>query len=228
MGMSVSEAVSTRKSVRAFTAQQVDPADVQQLLKDAALAPSGGNVQPWRIWVLTGDVLQTFRDKVRALRADHPMGQGGEYDVYPQDLWEPYRSRRFKNGQDLYASIDIPREDKAGRINQFGNNFDFFGAPAAVLVGIERRMGPPQWSDVGMYLQNVMLLATERGLATCPQEAWTSWHQVAYETLDWPEDVMLFCGLAIGYEDTAHPINNWRSDRADTSEWLHEAKLRNA
>ena len=226
MGMSVSEAVAARKSVRAFTSQQVDPADVRRLLVDAAAAPSGGNVQPWRVWVLSGDVLETFRSKVSELRGEFPMGQGAEYDVYPPDLWDPYRSRRFKNGQDLYASIDIPREDKAGRIAQFGNNFDFFGAPAAVLVGIERRMGPPQWSDVGMYLQNVMLLAVERGLATCPQEAWTSWHKVAYETLDFPEDVMLFCGLAIGYEDVEHPINNWRSDRADTSEWLHEATLR--
>ena len=226
MGMSVSEAVAARKSVRAFTSQPVDPADVRQLLVDAALAPSGGNVQPWRVWVLSGDVLGTFRSKIGELRAEFPMGQGPEYEVYPQELWDPYRSRRFKNGQDLYNSIGIPREDKAGRIAQFGNNFDFFGAPAAVLVGIERRMGPPQWSDVGMYLQNVMLLATERGLATCPQEAWTSWHKAAYETLDFPEDAMLFCGLAIGYEDVEHPINNWRSDRADTSEWLHEAKLR--
>lgn len=226
MGMSVSEAVAARKSVRAFTSQPVDPADIRQLLTSAALSPSGGNVQPWRVWMLTGDVLQSFRGRVGELRAEFPMGQGGEYDVYPPELWEPYRTRRFKNGQDLYNAIGIPREDKAGRVRQFGNNFEFFGAPAALLIGVERRMGPPQWSDVGMFLQNLMLLATERGLATCAQEAWTSWHQVAYETLDFPEDVMLFCGMAIGYEDTEHPINNWRSDRADTAEWLHEATLR--
>ncbi|WP_153504804.1 nitroreductase [Cumulibacter manganitolerans] len=224
--MSVSEAVAARKSVRAFTSQQVDPADLRRLLVDAAQAASGGNVQPWRLWVLTGEVLETFRAKVRGLREEFPMGQEPEYDVYPPDLWEPYRSRRFKNGQDLYAAIGIPREDKAGRRAQFGNNFDFFGAPAAVLVGIDRRMGPPQWSDVGMYLQNVMLLAVERGLATCPQETWTSWHKVVYETLDIPEDVMLFCGLAIGYEDLEHPINTWRSDRADPSEWIDDATLR--
>lgn len=228
MGMSVSEAVAARKSVRAFTDQPVELADVRQLLKDAALAPSGGNVQPWRVWTLTGDVKDTFVNKVRELRPEFPMGQGPEYEVYPADLWEPYRTRRFTNGQDLYKSIDIPREDKVGRVRQFGNNFEFFGAPVALLIGIERRMGPPQWSDVGMFLQNFMLLATERGLATCAQEAWTSWHKAAYETLDLPEDVMLFCGMAVGYEDTAHPINNWRSDRASTDEWLHEATLRKA
>lgn len=226
MTESVADAVAARKSVRAFTDEPVDVAVVEQLLKDAAWAPSGGNVQPWRVWVLTGEVLETFRGRIRELHPEHPMGQGPEYDVYPPDLWEPYRTRRFTNGQQLYDAIDIPREDKVRRVMQFGKNFDFFGAPIALLIGIERRMGPPQWSDVGMFLQSFMLLAHEQGLGTCAQEAWTSWHQAAYETLDFPEDVILFCGMAIGHEDTEHPINNWRSDRADTSEWLHRAELR--
>lgn len=224
--MSVAQAVAARKSVRAFTDQPVDLAVVEELLKEAAWAPSGGNLQPWRVWLLAGEDLAAFKARVVELRDEFPMGQGPEYDIYPQNLWEPYRTRRFENGQQLYAAIDIPREDRAARIGQFGKNFEFFGAPVAFLAGIERRMGPPQWSDVGMFLQSFMLLATERGLGTCAQEAWTSWHQVAYEMIDIPEDVMIFCGMAIGYEDTAHPINNWRSERADASEWIHRAEVR--
>lgn len=224
MAMSVSDAIKARKSCRAFTDEPVDAALVTDLLEQAAWAPSGGNVQPWRVWVLAGDDLDAFTARIVELRGEFPMGQGPEYDVYPPELWEPYRTRRFSNGEQLYASIGIERADRPGRIGQFGKNFEFFGAPMALLIGIERRMGPPQWSDVGMFLQSFMLLAVENGLATCAQEAWTSWHEAAYEMLDLPDDVMLFCGIAIGHEDTEHPINNWRSDRAPATEWIHQAK----
>jgi nitroreductase len=225
MAMSVSEAVAARKSVRAFTDAPVDVESVERILKDAAWAPSGGNLQPWRVWILAGDELAAFKDRIRERRSEFPMGQGPEYDVYPPELWDPFRTRRFSNGEQLYASLGIERADKQGRRAQFGNNFEFFGAPIALLIGIDRKMGPPQWSDVGMFLQTVMLLAAERGLGTCAQEAWTSWHEAAYAMLDIPEDVMLFCGMAIGHEDTAHPINNWRSDRADPAEWITRATL---
>lgn len=226
MSMSVSEALASRISCRAYTDEPVSDDLLEELLVSAAQAPSGGNVQPWRVWTFTGETLDAFTGRIRELRAEHPMGEGPEYDVYPADLWEPYRTRRFSNGEELYGSLGIERADKARRREQFGKNFEFFGAPAAVLLAIERRMGPPQWSDLGGFLQSFMLLATERGLGTCAQEAWTSWHRAAYEMIDIPQEVMIFCGIAVGHPDTEAPVNRWRSTRADAAEWLHRAELR--
>ena len=121
-------------------------------------------------------------DRPRKLPA-HPRGEGSEYDIYPPDLWDPYRSRRYKCGEDLYATIGVAREDKLGRLRQFARNYQFFGAPVGLFFCIDRRLGPPQWSDLGMYMQSVMLLAREHGLHTCAQEAWSVWHRTVGEFL---------------------------------------------
>ena len=142
-----------------------------------------------------------------------PMGEKTEYDVYPPNLWEPYRSRRFKCGEDLYKSINIPREDKGARLNQLAKNLRFFGAPVGLFVYIDRKMGPPQWSDVGMFLQTIMLIAREKGLHSCAQEAWAMWHSTVNKHLVVDNTFMLFCGMGIGYADENHPINSWRTDR---------------
>ena len=221
----LTELLARRRSVRAYTDEPVEEAEIQRLLAVAGMAPSGGNVQPWRVWTLTGDTLTRFRERIAELRREQPMGAGDEYPMYPPKLWEPYRTRRFDVGERLYASIGIERSDRDGRIAQFANNYDFFGAPAALLIGIERRMGRPQIMDLGMFIQTFLLAATEAGLATCPQAAWTSWHDAVYEMLDWPDDVMLMCGIAIGHEDTEHPINSWRAPRADVAEWSTAARF---
>lgn len=216
--MKVSEAVASRQSVRAFLDKPVDKETINWLLEQAQWTPSGGNLQPWRVYVLGGDRLAEFKSLIESKLQTNPMGEGAEYKVYPPKLKEPYRTRRFKCGEDLYASINVPREDKAARIGQFANNFRFFGAPVGMFFAIDRCMQEGQWSDLGMYIQTLMLLAREKGLHSCAQEAWAWWPRTVCRFLDIPDEFMLFCGMALGYMDESHPINNWRTDRADIDE----------
>ena len=211
---SVIDAVLSRHACRAFTKKPVDLDVVRELIEVARYAPSGGNLQPWMVHVLSGDAMTRFRAMMAPKVEAAPLGNASEYDIYPPSLKEPYRSRRFKVGADLYDQIGIKYEDKAGRMRQFARNFDFFGAPVGMFFLLDRTMGPPQWSDLGMFIQTLMLLARERGLETCPQEAWTSWHQEVTEFIGSAPEVMLFCGLAMGYGDYSAPINRLRSDRA--------------
>lgn len=212
--MHVSEAVARRKSVRQFTDAPVDDAVVRDLVERAARAPSGGNVQPWRIYVVNGDSMARFR----TFLVDRPH-DAAEYDIYPASLWEPYRTNRFTIGEQMYATIGVDRDDKAGRFAQFAKNDNFFGAPAALFCFVDRRMGPPQWSDLGMYLQTFMLLAQEAGLDTCPQEYWTVRHRSVQEFVGAPEEEMLFCGVAIGHADPEAPINALVSERMPIDQW---------
>jgi len=216
--MNVSEALATRISCRAFRPDPVDSETVRAIIDGARFAPSGGNLQPWSLFAVSGDPLARIFDDVRAKMSDTPRGETPEYNVYPPDLKEPYAARRFKCGEDLYASIGIERDDKPGRIRQFRRNFEMFGAPVGLFVYIDRTMGPPQWSDVGMFLQSVMLLAREHGLHTCAQEAWAQWHTTIDEHLKPPAEWMLFCGIALGYMDEDHPINTLRTERAPVDE----------
>ena len=211
--MYVSEAVKSRFSCRAFTEKPVSKELIKEILDFAKQAPSGGNLQPWHIHAISGKKIDQIVSDIESKIKDMPMGEKTEYDVYPPNLWEPYRSRRFKCGEDLYKSINIPREDKGARLSQLAKNLRFFDAPVGLFVYIDRKMGPPQWSDVGMFLQTVMLIAREKGLHSCAQEAWAMWHSTVNEHLVVDDKFMLFCGMGIGYADENHPINSWRTDR---------------
>ena len=156
--------------------------------------------------------------RFREFIADRPI-EAGEYDIYPANLWEPYRTNRFTIGEQMYATLGIGREDKAGRFEQFAKNGDFFGAPAALFCYIDRGMGPPQWSDLGMFLQTFMLLAQEVGLDTCPQEYWSVRHGAVTEFVGAPDNEMLFCGMAIGTADPDAPVNSLVSERMPLDQW---------
>lgn len=214
--MTVTEAVQQRISVRAFTDRPVSGEVVREILQAAAKTPSGGNLQPWRVHALAGEPLAAFK-AIIAGRLGQP--DGAEYDVYPPNLWEPFRTRRFQCGEDLYGTLGIPREDKIGRMRQFGGNADFFGAPAGLFFSLDRKLGPPQWADLGMYMQTVMLLAQERGLGTCAQEFWSIYAQTVAKFLDLPEDHMLFAGMALGWPDEEHPVNTLRTRRDPFEAW---------
>ena len=206
--MNVTEAVHRRRSIRAFLPTPVDDPVIADLLTTAARAPSGGNVQPWRVYVVNGDAMARFR----AFIADRDI-EPPAYDIYPKKLTEPYRTSRFKVGEDMYALLGIGRDDKAGRLAQFAKNLDFFGAPAAIFCFIERQMGSPQWSDLGMFLQTFMLLAQEAGIDTCPQEAWAVYEQAVSEFVGAPEEQRIFCGVALGHADQDQPINALETTR---------------
>jgi nitroreductase len=219
--MSVSEAVDTRMSARAFTDQPVDAALVRRILQTAARSPSGGNIQPWNLVVLGGDELARFKALVAEKLRDDPRleGEGHEYAVYPAGLQDPYRARRFKCAEDMYATMGIPRADKAARYAFIAGNYRFWGAPVAIFTCVDRGMGPPQWSDLGMFLQTVMLLAREAGLHSCAQEIWTNLHRTVGDFIRIPPQQMLFCGLALGYRDESHPANTLRTERAPLEEF---------
>lgn len=208
--MNVSNAITARKSIRAFLETPVSTSLLEQLLQAAARSPSGRNVQPWRIYVVNGPAMSRFREHLEQPVSNEPPA----YEIYPQGLTEPYRSSRFKVGEDMYRLLGISREDRPARIRRLMENYKFFGAPAAIFCFIDRQMGPPQWSDLGMFLQSFMLLATEAGLGTCAQEAWATKAQTVANFVQAPAEQMLFCGVAIGYPDEHATVNDLVSDRA--------------
>lgn len=220
--MNVSEAVASRRSCRAFLDTPVSGDTLRAILDAARRTPSGGNLQPWWVYALAGAPLAALKSTVRAQVMTNPRGDGShEYDIYPPGLGEPYRTRRFKAGEDLYATLGIPREDKMARLLQLARNYDFFGAPVGLFFYLDRSLGPPQWSDVGMYMQTVMLLAREHGLDTCAQEIWSLVSVTVQKSLDVPANLMLFSGMAIGYADLSHPINSLRTERAALGEFAN-------
>ncbi|HEY2446729.1 MAG TPA: nitroreductase [Rhizomicrobium sp.] len=217
--MKVSEAVQSRLSVRAFLDKPVPAIVLREVLEIAARAPSGGNLQPWRLHVLSGEALARFRAVMRDRLARDPSPDPLEYHVYPEHLWEPYRTQRFRVGEMMYDLLGIPRTDKTARLRSFARNYDFFGAPIGLFCLIDRGMGPPQWSDLGMYLQTAMLLLREHGLSSCPQECWSHYNHVVRDFLGTPDDLMLFCGMAIGYADENAPVNGLQSERKALDEF---------
>jgi nitroreductase len=212
--MTVGEAVARRRSVRAFTNTPVEDEVIARLLTGAARAPSGGNLQPWRVYVIGSATMPAFLDHL-ARQPPEPPG----YEIYPPKLWEPHRTSRYALGEEMYGLLGIPRDDKAARLGQFAENYRFFGAPAAVFCFVDRRMGPPQWSDLGMFLQTFMLLAVEAGLDTCAQEAWALWSDAVARFVGAPAEEMLFCGVAIGHADLDAPVNSLRSERMPLDAW---------
>jgi nitroreductase len=215
---SVTEALHRRRSVRAFTGAPVDPDVLKAVFAAAQRAPSGGNLQPWQVTLVTGEPWERVKAAVAVRIAMGRDGYQPEYDIYPKGLTDPWESRRFGVGEALYASLGIPREDKAARLARFMENYRGFGAPVMLFLHCSRIMGPPQWSDMGMWLQSVMLLLVEQGLASCPQECWAMYGQTVRETLGLGEDQILFTGLAIGHADAGEAVNQWPVPRVDLDE----------
>lgn len=216
--MTVEEAVRARISVRAFTDQPVSEAEVRALLEAARFSPSGGNLQPWKVIVVAGAAKQAVSDAARAAIAANPKGEAGDRPIYPAELGEPYRSRRFKVGEDLYALLGIPREDKFARLAHMARNYDFFGAPVGLFFVIDESMGHGQWAHVGMFMQTIALLAQERGLSTCMQEAWAMARQTLKAHFGLAPHEMVYCGMALGHAAAA-PVNTLRAERAPVDEF---------
>ncbi len=210
--------ITSRHSVRAFTDQTVSRSILEELLTTAQRAPSGGNLQPWKVYVTAGADKAAFLDKVKKSISEFPAGEPDSPEIYPSILSEVYKARRKQCGADMYGAIGIAKEDKMAGLMQLMKNFDFFGAPVGLFFAIDKTMGRPQWSHMGMYIQTIMLAAIELGLGTCPQEAWMLRHKTVRDHFEIPDDMDFYCGLALGYPDYDDPINNYRTERASLEE----------
>jgi nitroreductase len=218
MSMTVTEAVTSRRSIRAFLDKPVDQAVLRRILETAQRAPSGGNTQPWNAVMLTGEPLAALLAKVAEVVPQGRAAFAPEYNVYPPELEGRYEANRFGVGEAMYAALQIPREDKMSRLAWFARNFQAFGAPVLMLVHTPKYMGPPQWSDIGMWLQSVALLLREEGLDSCFQEAWAVYSKQIRECVDIPDDHIFFCGVAIGWGDREHAVNQFPVARGDLDE----------
>ncbi len=215
--MNVTDAVNSRLSVRDFLPTPVPIETLRQVLTKASRAPSGGNVQPWHIDVVSGPKLDELKAimqlRLQAMAAGEAK-EATDYDIYPKELVAPYRDYRFKCGEDMYSRLGLAREDKPARLRWFARNYQFFGAPMALFCSVDRRMGPPQWSDLGMFLQTLMLLLREQGLDSCPQECWAWYPKTIGDFVAIPAERMLFCGMAIGHRNAEHAVNGLVTERA--------------
>lgn len=220
MSLSVTDALERRISTRAYLDKPVSEAQVRDLLSKASRSPSGGNLQPWQVNVVTGAARQRVIEAVQASQAHNPLGEPElEYQVYPKPIIDPWRARRFACGEAMYASIGVPREDKTARLLQFARNFEFFGAPVGLFVSLHKSMQPGQWSDCGMFIQSFLLAAEEAGLATCAQEFWAAFPTAVKTSVGISDDYTLFCGIALGHADPDAPINTTRTERAPVDEF---------
>ena len=199
--MDVYEAVRTRRAVRGFTDQPVPREVLDRVLFGAAWSPSGSNLQPWNSYVLTGTQLAELKKRAGERVAAGDPWDEREYEMYPRALRSPYRERREAFGKERYGELGISREDVQARQRAAAANWNCFGAPAALFCYIDRDLGRPQWADVGMYLQTVMLLLRAEGLHSCLQMAWSVYRKTVAEIVSPPDGLILFCGMSIGFED---------------------------
>ncbi|WP_440073478.1 nitroreductase [Streptosporangium sp. OZ121] len=212
----VYEAVTSRRAVRGFTDQPVPREVLERVLSAAAWAPSGSNLQPWHAYVLTGARLAELKERVGERVAAGTPWDEREYEMYPSALKSPYRERRSAFGAQRYGALGISHDDWEAHQRAAAANWSCFGAPAALFCYIDRDMGLPQWADVGMYLQTVMLLLRAEGLHSCPQMAWSVYRRTVAEVLSPPDGLILFCGMSIGFEDVT--VGHARTGRAPLEE----------
>jgi nitroreductase len=220
----VDEAIVSRRSVRAFLPTPVEDVVIRDILDVAARAPSGTNMQPWKVYVTSGETLRGIGDAIlnSGVRAEKAVWD--EYKYYPDQFFEPYLGRRRANGFGLYSTLGIGRRDVDRMRAQHDRNFVFFDAPVGMIFTIDRRLNQGSWIDYGMFLQNIMIAARARGLHTCPQAAFAPYHRQIRPVLGIPEEEVVVCGMALGHEDTSKPESTFRTDRAPLDEWVQFLK----
>ena len=223
----VDQAITGRHSVRAFTSQAVDKATLLELLNIAARAPSGTNCQPWQVYVATGAARDRIVAEVCALhdagRNDKSLAEtySESYSYYPEQWISPYIDRRRENGWGLYGLLGIQKGEKDKMHAQHQRNFKLFDAPVALFFTVNKAMGIGSKMDIAMMMQNLMVAAQARGLATCPQAAWNHYHKVVFPIVGAGEDEELVCGMALGYADDSEIVNTFITPRVKAEDFTH-------
>ena len=206
----VTKAVLNRRAIRAFSDRAVPVEVLTRVMDKARWSPSGCNFQPWEATILAGEPLSSLQAKMATTAPQSPA----EYDIQPKGLPPEYLARLSENGERQYTAEGIGRDDAAARQAFAMRNYNGFGAPVLLLCHFPRLMGPPQWSDVGMWLQTIMLLLREEGLDSCPQEFLSLYAQLIKQHIGVSDEShIFFCGMAIGYRDPAAPVNSYDRPR---------------
>lgn len=210
--MKVSEALLTRHSTRAFLDKPVDEQLIRDILTIAGKAPSGANTQPWQVLVVSGERRQRLQARFEKAFRDGIRGNM-DYVYYPGEWREPYTARRRECGKQLYDALGIERRDLQRRADQWAANYRAFDAPVMLLFVIDADLATGSYLDYGMFLQSIMLLAEEKGLATCAQAALAEYPDIVRDELNLQEDISIVAGMALGYEDTEAAVNSYRTTR---------------
>ena len=217
--MNIKEAIEKRFSVRAFTKEVPDIETIKAILKTAGTAPSGGNIQPWKVYVLTENAKNELSKKT-LYNFDNGVQEDIEYDIYPKPLADEYKKRRYECGADMYNALAIGKDDLDSRFKQIRENYNFFGAPLGMIITIDKSFGKNGWGHVGMFLENLWLSAIDYGLGICLQESWSIYPKTVKEVTKHPDNEIVWCGVAIGYEDSSDPINQYRTKREDLDSFV--------
>lgn len=217
----VDDAITSRRSIRAFLPEPVPRETVEAILRVAARAPSGTNTQPWKVHVLTGAARERLCARILAAHNDpaEAARHTEEYAYYPTQWVSPYIDRRRKVGWDLYSLLGIAKTDKARMHAQHGRNYLFFDAPVGLIFTIDRVMAQGSWLDYGMFLQSIMVAARGRGLDTCPQAAFTQYHRLIEAELGLGDQEIVVCGMALGRADPQAIENTLVTERAPVVEF---------
>lgn len=217
--MDVADALRTRSSKRAFLDRPVARETVEHILGLAGLAPSGSNIQPWHVYVVTGPARDALCAEVATAALGDRSAHRREFNYYPDPWREPYLSRRRACGWGLYSLLGIRKGDREASLRQHLRNFDFFGAPVGLFFCIDRDLPRGSWFDYGLFVQSVMLAARGLGLDTCPQYAWDDFHAIVTRHVGAPPEQMLVCGMSLGYADPRDPVNAYRPERLAVAEY---------
>lgn len=216
----VDRAITSRRSVRAFLPTPVPEETIRDILRVASRAPSGTNMQPWKVYVLTGEKKEALSRAILGSGIRPEKIAWDEYRYYPDQFFEPYLTRRRTVGFALYSLLGIGRRDVERMREQHDRNFTFFDAPVGMIFTIDRRLNVGSWVDHGMFLENVMIAARGRGLHTCPQAAFAPYHRQIRPLLGIPDEEVVVCGMALGHEDETKPENALRSERVPVEDFV--------
>ncbi len=213
--MNILDALQQRKSVRAFLDQEVEKGKIDSILAAASHAPSGANIQPWQVAVVSGETKKKLQEHIEKNFKEGKRGPA-DYQYYPKEWNNPYKLRRINCGQQMYSSLEIARSEKHRKRDQWAANYRSFDAPVMLLFFMDTTMETGSYLDYGMFLQSIMLAAMDQGLATCTQASLADYPEIIKTALDYPQDSVLLCGMALGYEDKEAPINSYRTPREKT------------
>ena len=210
--MNIIEAIQKRQSVRSFTKQKVTSEIIKEILNISKFAPSGGNTQPWKVYVLNEKIIEKLEVAVMH-NLDNGISEKPNFSIYPQPMSEHLKNRVKECGRLMYGALAIEKDDIEGRLNQLKQNFSFFGAPVGMLITVEKEVDLNGWGHVGHFVQNLCLSSMESGLGTCLQESWSMYPETVQKITKFSESEVLWCGVALGYPNKDHPINNYRTPR---------------